>query len=272
MHPVALAFAAFLTAAIGTLGGLGGAILLVPVLVLTGMEAKYAAPLGLVSVAAGSLAAAPHQLVGRVVNHRLGVATEIVASSAALVGALVSGMVGQSALAVLLGVVALVAAFAGARRKGVRNLPDPTLTVNDVGEKPGTLAGVYPLGNEFVPYRANRLPLGLMGMGLAGLISGLSGVGGGWIKTPTASEVMHVPVKVAAATSTFTVGVTAAVGLLVYESQGRVIVSDAALVAAAGLVGGTVGVRLQHLLPPPVVRRGLSVILAIIGVMLIVRR
>lgn len=272
MHPVALAFAALLTAAVGTLGGLGGAILLVPVLVLSGMEAKYAAPLGLVSVAAGSLAAAPHQLMGRVVNHRLGVATEIVASSAALVGALVSGLIGQSLLAIVLGVIALVAAFAGARRKGVRNLPDPTLDADDVGETPGTLAGVYPLGNGFVPYRANRLPLGLLGMGFAGLISGLSGVGGGWIKTPTASEVMHVPVKVAAATSTFTVGVTAAVGLLVYQSQGRIIVSDAALVAAAGLVGGTVGVRLQHLLPPPMVRRGLAVVLAVIGVMLIVRR
>ena len=61
MDPVALAFAAFVTAAIGTIGGLGGAIRLVPVLVLSGMEAKYAAPLGLVSVAAGSLAAAPHR-------------------------------------------------------------------------------------------------------------------------------------------------------------------------------------------------------------------
>ncbi|CAB4620971.1 unannotated protein [freshwater metagenome] len=107
---------------------------------------------------------------------------------------------------------------------------------------------------------------------MAGLISGLSGVGGGWVKTPTASEIMHVPVKVAAATSTFTVGVTAAVGLLVYESQGRIVISDAALVAAAGLIGGTVGVRLQHVLPPPLVRRGLSAILAVIGVLLIVRR
>jgi len=256
VNPVALAIAAFITAAIGTLGGLGGAILLVPILVLSGMEAKYAAPLGLVSVAAGSLAAAPHQLKAQVVNQRLGVATEIAASSAALIGAL----------------VALVAAFAGARRKGIRNLPDPTLSIADVGEIPGTLAGVYPLGDEFVPYRANRLPLGLLGMGMAGLISGLSGVGGGWVKTPTASEIMHVPVKVAAATSTFTVGVTAAVGLLVYESQGRIVISDAALVAAAGLIGGTVGVRLQHVLPPPLVRRGLSAILAVIGVLLIVRR
>jgi uncharacterized membrane protein YfcA len=105
----------------------------------------------------------------------------------------------------------------------------------------------------------------------AGLIAGLSGVSGGFIKTPTTSEVMHVPVKVAAATTTFTVGITSAMALLVYEAQGRVVVSDAALVAAAALMGGTVGARLQSVLPPPLVRRALSVVLVVIGVLLIVR-
>jgi hypothetical protein len=96
-------------------------------------------------------------------------------------------------------------------------------------------------------------------------------VSGGFIKTPTTSEVMHVPVKVAAATTTFTVGITSAMALLVYEAQGRVVVSDAALVAAAALMGGTVGARLQAVLPPPLVRRALSVVLVVIGVLLIVR-
>ena len=258
MNPVELAVAALITAAVGALGGLGGAILLVPILVLSGLSARDAAPLGLISVAAGSLAAAPHQLRAHLVNHRLGIATEIVGSSAALVGALASGIIGQSALAIMLGVVALGAAFAGARRKGIRNLPDELLTAHDIAE-------------QFVEYRAKRLPLGLVGMAGAGLIAGLSGVSGGFIKTPTTSEVMHVPVKVAAATTTFTVGITSAVALLVYEAQGRIVVSDAALVAAAALVGGTLGTRLQAVLPPPTVRRVLAVVLAIIGVLLIVR-
>ena len=155
MNPAALAFAAFLTAAIGTLGGLGGAILLVPILVLSGMEAKFAAPLGLVSVAAGSLAAAPQQLRARVVNHRLGVATEIVASSAALVGALVSGLIGQSLLAVLLGGVALVAAFFGGRRKGIRNLPDPSATA---GRTPAMMKSKRPLKRLLHMSSSQRCP------------------------------------------------------------------------------------------------------------------
>lgn len=272
MNPVELAVAAFITAAIGALGGLGGAILLVPFLVLSGVSTRNAAPLGLISVAAGSLAAAPHQLRAQVVNHRLGVSTEIVSSIAALLGALASGVIGQSALAVMLGVVALVAAFFGARRKGIRNLPDPLLTLSDVGERSGSLSGVYQLEvDEFVGYSARRVPFGLIGMASAGLIAGLSGVSGGFIKTPTTSEVMQVPVKVAAATTTFTVGITSAAALLVYEAQGRIVVSDAALVAGAALVGGTLGARLQAVLSPPMVRKSLSVVLVVIGVLLIVR-
>ncbi len=272
MNPVELALAALITAAVGALGGLGGAILLVPFLVLSGLSAREAAPLGLISVAAGSLAAAPHQLRAHLVNHRLGVSTEIIGSAAALIGALASGIIGQSTLALMLGVVALVAAYFGGRRKGIRNLPDPSLTIDDIGEHAGSLSGVYQLDeDEFVRYQANRVPVGLVGMATAGLIAGLSGVSGGFIKTPTTSEVMHVPVKVAAATTTFTVGITSAVALLVYEAQGRIVVSDAALVAGAALVGGTLGARLQAVLPPPLVRKVLSVVLVIIGVVLIVR-
>jgi uncharacterized protein len=273
VHPVLLALAALTTAAVGALGGLGGAILLVPILVLAGVEPRVAAPLGLMSVAAGSLAAAPRQLGDGLVNHRLGVTTEIVGSAAALAGALLSGVISETALAVVLGLVAIGAAVAGGRRKGVRNLPDPSLGPDDVGEHPGTLAGVYPLDDgEYVPYRAKRVPFGLIGMGAAGLIAGLSGVSGGFIKTPTTTEVMHVPIKVAAATTTFTVGITSAVGLLVYEAQGRVVLSDAALVAAAALVGGTLGARLQAFLSPPLVRRALSIVLVVIGILLLVKR
>ncbi|MCD9624363.1 sulfite exporter TauE/SafE family protein [Rhabdothermincola salaria] len=271
MHPVALAVAALATASLGALGGLGGAVLLVPILVVAGVDPWLAAPLGLVSVAAGSLAAAPRQLTDRVVNHRLAVSTEIAGSAAALVGALISGLVAERVLSVMLGLVAIVAALAGASRKGVRNPPDPELTDADVGERPGTLAGVYPLGDAFVPYRARRVPVGMLGMAAAGIIAGLSGVSGGFVKTPVTTEVMHVPVKVAAATTTFTVGITSAVALAVFASQGRVIASDAALVAAASIVGGVLGARLQAVMSPPVVRRVLAVLLVVVGLVLLVR-
>jgi uncharacterized membrane protein YfcA len=173
---------------------------------------------------------------------------------------------------VLLGLFAIAAAVVGGRRRGVRNPVDPSLGPEDVGERRGSLAGAYPLEGGVVPYRANRVPLGLVGMGVAGLIAGLSGVSGGFVKTPVTTEVMHVPVKVAAATTTFTVGITSAVALLVFASQGRIVASDAALVAASAIVGGTAGARLQAVLSPPTVRRLLSALLVVVGIILIVRR
>jgi uncharacterized membrane protein YfcA len=259
------------TAAVGALGGLGGAIVLVPVLVLFGVDPLVAAPLGILSVAAGSLAAAPAQLEAGLVHHRLGITLEITASAGAIAGALLADSLPESLLARLLGVVALAAALASGLRKGLRNQPEAEFSADVAGEWPGTLQGVYRLGEDMVPYAARRVPLGLAAMTVAGVISGLAGVGGGFIKTPVMSELMHVPVKVAAATSTFTVGLTASTALLVFAGQGRIEYRAGAVVVVAGVVGGFVGARVQRLLPPPQVRRALSMVLVVIGLLILVR-
>ena len=271
MELIGYAVLAMATAAIGALGGLGGAVLLVPVLVLTGMPASEAAPLGLLTVAAGSIAAAPRQLRERTVNHRLGIATELVASAGAVVGALVSGLVGEEALTYLLAAVALAAAAVGGRRKGLRNPADPDCGPGDVGERVGALGGAYPLGAGVVPYRVDRLSSGLGFMGLAGLVAGTAGASGGFIKTPATSELMHVPLKVAASTTTFTVGITSSAALVVFALQGRIDVDASALVIVGSLVGGQLGARLQSSLSPTVIRQVLSVLLLIVAVVLVAR-
>jgi uncharacterized membrane protein YfcA len=174
-------------------------------------------------------------------------------------------------LARSLGVVALGAAFAGGRRKGLRNLPEAGFSSEVAGEWPGTLQGAYRLGEDVIPYAAKRVPLGLAAMTGAGFVSGLAGVGGGFIKTPVLSELMQVPVKVAAATSTFTVGLTASTALILFAGQGRIEYRDGAIVVIAALVGGGVGARLQHVLSPPRVRLVLSGLLFVIGVVELVR-
>ncbi|MFZ9630203.1 MAG: sulfite exporter TauE/SafE family protein [Ilumatobacteraceae bacterium] len=262
---------AFVTSAIGAIGGLGGAILLVPALVLTGVAPRVAAPLGLVSVAAGSLSLSVPHLRERTVNHRLGIVTEVAATTGAVVGALVSGVVSDSFLTRFLAGVALTAAVLGGRRKGLRNLPDPTLSDTDVGEHVGSLSGAYPLGDEVVPYRARRVPAGLALFGVSGLLAGMAGASGGFIKTPATSEVMHVPVRVAAATTSFTVGLTAAAGLTVMAAQGRLDLHECAAVCVGAVLGGRLGVRLQQRLSPQQVRRFLSGVLVVVGLVLLVR-
>lgn len=124
MERVGYGLLALVAATVGVLGGLGGAVFLVPALVVTGMSPAEAAPLGLVSVAAGSISAASRQLADRSVNHRIGLATELASSTGAVVGATVSGLISDRTLSYGLVVVAVVAAFVGGRRKGLRNPPD----------------------------------------------------------------------------------------------------------------------------------------------------
>lgn len=269
LGPALLAFGA---AMLGSLGGIGGAILLVPLLVVTGMSPTDAAPLGLIMVAASSVAAGPRQLVERSVNHRLGVTVELVASSGAVVGAIVSGSLSDTALTYLLAAVAALAALAGAGRKGLRNLPDPACVDGDVGERVGAIAGAYRLSDaEIVPYRPTRLGPGLAFMSVAGFVAGSAGASGGFIKTPAMTELMKVPTRVASSTTTFTVGITASAALVIYAIQGRVDVEAASLIVSTSLLGGIAGAALQSRLPPTTTRRVLSALLLVIAVVLVVR-
>lgn len=266
-----LVVVSFLAAGAGTLGGLGGALFLVPVLILLGVDPILAAPLGAMTVAAGSLAAAPGQLESGLVHHRLAVTLEVVASLTAIGGALLSEAVDATLLSRLLAVAALCAAALAARPTAPYNPPDPLFDHEIPGEWPGTLAGAYRLGDAMVPYAAKRLPAGLAGMAVAGLVSGIAGVGGGFIKVPVMREIMRVPLKVATATSTFTVGITASVTLLVFAGQGRLEPTDGAACVLGALGGGVVGAKVQGLLSPLLARRVIAVLLAVVAVLLWVR-
>ena len=267
-----LAGLSLLTAGIGALGGLGGAILLVPLLALTGTPASEAAPLGLISVAAGSIAAGGLQLAERTVNHRLGVTTELAATLGATMGALGSGLVGDTVLTIGLAVVAAAAALVMLLRTSTKG--ESTPQDRTVGEWPGQIAGVAPTARMAagggVVYEARRIPTGLGLMWVSGVVAGVAGASGGFIKTPVTTEVMGIPLKIAASTTTFTIGVTAAAWLVVFALQGRIDPFAAAAVIAGSLIGGQVGAALQARAPTSIIRRGLGGLLLLIAVLLVV--
>jgi hypothetical protein len=266
---VPLLLAAAITSVIGVLGGLGGAVLLVPALVLLGMPVADAAPLGLLTVAAGSVAAGPRHLAARVVNHRLGVSTELAATTGAVVGALASELLPQRPLVWILAAGAAGAALVGGHRTLVRNPARPELGPEHIGEQIGTLSGAYRSSYGVAPYRVRRVPLGLAFMGLAGLVSGTTGVGGGFIKTPVTSELMNVPTRVAAATTTFTIGITSSAALIIFALQGRMDFRPGSAVILGSLIGARLGGGLQSRLPAPTIRRALSVVLLLVAVILV---
>lgn len=270
MSSPVLALLSFCAAGIGALGGLGGALLLVPALVVAGMEPAQAAPLGLLTVAASSLSASSTQLDEDTVNHRLGVTLEVSASAGAAIGALLSAVISATMLRWLLAAAAIGSGIATAARRGSRHQAS-TRSDAKPGERRGRLAGAYAEEHGVVAYEAHNVPAGVTAIGFAGLVAGMTGTSGGFAKTPIMAEVMRVPIKVAAATTVFMVGVTAASALIVYAVQGRIDPTAAGAIVVGGLAGGRAGAMVQAHLPPVLVRRFLGAVLVIVGIVLVVR-
>jgi uncharacterized membrane protein YfcA len=261
-----------IAAALGATGGLGGAVLLVPVLLARGIAPADAAPFGLMSVAAGSIAAAPTQLRDRSVNHRLGISVEFIAAIGTVIGALNVGALSDTAVVIGLMAVVVIAIAVGLRHRdepeleptGVESTGGSEITAHRVtgsssaiavGERIGSLDGAYPSAGGVVPYHARRVPVGLGLMSVAGLVAGVSGVSAGFLKTAVMTEVMAVPVKVAAATTTFTVGITASTGLLIFVARGEIDPTACGAVIAASILGGRLGALIQGSLSPRSVKR-----------------
>ena len=117
---------------------------------------------------------------------------------------------------------------------------------------------------------AMTVATGLGLMWVSGVVAGVAGASGGFIKTPVTTEIMGIPLKIAASTTTFTIGVTAAAGLVVFALQGRIDPFAAAAVIAGSLIGGQVGAALQARAPTSIIRRGLGGLLLLIAVLLVV--
>jgi uncharacterized membrane protein YfcA len=141
----------------------------------------------------------------------------------------------------------------------------------DLGERRGTLSGTFRADGVVRRYQARNLPGGLVVMSLAGLVAGIAGASGGFIKTPATTEIMRVPVKVAAATTTFTVGITSAAALLVFAAHGRINLEHAGPVIAGSLLGGQLGAVLQSALDPRMIRRSLAAALVVVAAILFVQ-
>lgn len=265
-----LGLLAFGAGAVGTIGGLGGAVLLVPTLVALGVQPVEAAPLGLLTVAAGSLAGNAAQLEELVVNHRLGVSMELLGSVGAVGGALLAGSADSDVVRWVLALTALIAAGLGGLRRGLRNQPGSAFDASHLGEWRYQRAGAYALPDgQIVSYAADRPRLGAAAMSVVGVVAGLTGTSGGFIKTPILTELMHVPVKVAAATTVFMVGITSSAALVVFVARGDLDFLAGLAVVTGGLLGGRTGGRLQSSLSPPVVRRFLSLVLLVVAATLV---
>ena len=215
--------------ALGALLGLGGGVFLVPFLNLVlGFPFGAAAAISLTTVIATSSTVSAHRAGKQLINMRFGMLLEVATAAGSFLGGVTAQFVSQSVLQKLFGVVASIVGVIMLTRLKRRNV------ILDPSVDPGTLGGRYyeqESGGE-VTYRVKRLPVAVGASFIAGNISSLLGIGGGIIKVPVLNEWCGMPLRAAAATSAFRIGVTATAGAIIYYGHGQL---QPALAAAAVL-------------------------------------
>jgi uncharacterized membrane protein YfcA len=255
---------------LGALVGIGGGVVIVPALTLgLGVDIRHAVAASLVAVIATSTSAGSVYLGRGLTNMRLGMTLEVATSLGGMTGGLVAAVLPVDVIAGLFSVVMGVTAVLVIRGAGhpVARRVDPAGSDEGGWEEPGALAGTFfdPTRGGLVHYRARRLWVGSGVSLVAGSVSGLLGVGGGFLKVPAMNLGMDVPVKVAAATSNFMIGVTAAASVFIYFQRGFV-EPLVAVPVALGVVGGSLAAtRLSGATPAPVVKRILAVVLVAVA-------
>lgn len=278
---VLLALAGFLAGGLGALVGIGGGVVLVPTLVLLfGVDIRLAVAASLVSVVATSTAAGSVWVGKGLANMRLGMTLEIATTLGGISGGLLAASVPPRVLAGLFSVMMVVTAtlmMRGRDSHGAKPEDGPKAPApkdEPAGhEAVGSLAGSYydPHANGLVHYEAAHLPLGSAISFTAGILSGMLGVGGGFIKVPAMNLGMRVPIKVAAATSNFMIGVTAVSSLFVYYARGFVHPYLAAPVALGVVVGALSGTALARRVSPRILRLVLSGVLILVAVQMLLK-
>jgi uncharacterized protein len=246
---------------LGSLLGLGGGIIVVPALtLLLHIDIRYAIGASIVAVIATSSGAAAAYVRERLTNLRVAMSLEVATTTGALSGAYVGGVIGGRWLYLIFGVMLGYSAIAMLRKRkdlGGNDVPRDAiadrLKLHDSYFDPAT-------GKE-TSYRVTRTALGIVLMYIAGVVSGLLGIGSGALKVPAMDLAMRLPIKVSTATSNFMIGVTAAASAGVYFSRGDINPFIAAPVAAGVLLGATGGSLLLGRIKSSVVRATFIIVL-----------
>jgi uncharacterized membrane protein YfcA len=240
--------------------GLGGGVFLVPVLTLVfAVPFRTAVAASLISVIATASVASTVNVGRGLVNFRLGMTLEIATTIGGLTGGLVAALLTQRQLFAIFSVTLAAMGVIMTLRAGRRNI------IAQTNMATGLLGGQVEEKERIYFYRLRRAPLAVGASFVAGSISGLLGLGGGIVKVPVLSAFCGIPIKVAAATSAFMIGVTAAASAWVYYGRGDLDLPLAAAIALGALPGSLAGARLGHTLEARSLKLFMAAVLFLVG-------
>lgn len=252
----------FIAGLLGSLTGLGGGVVLVPLLtIFFHVDIRYAIGASLVSVIATSSGAAAAYVKEGFSNIRIGMFLEIATTVGALAGAYLAAVVPTAGLAIIFGVVLIYSAYVSRKPRAPheRNLPPNALATKL------RMNGSFPEGEGLRQYNVQGVPAGFSLMLSAGALSGLLGIGSGAVKVLAMDQAMKIPFKVSTTTSNFMIGVTAAASAGVYLSRGYIDPGLAMPVMLGVLFGSLIGARLLVKAETKVLRIVFSVVIVLLG-------
>ncbi len=256
---------------LGALVGLGGGVLIVPLLTIGfGLDIRLAIGASIVSVIATSSGAAAAYVRDHLTNVRVGMLLELATSLGAVTGALGAVYLNPQLLFILFGGILLISLVPMVRKLGEET---PAGVVSDRLAARLRLASSYPdrAAGRWIPYEVTNVPAGFGMMYVAGIVSGLLGIGSGALKVLAMDTAMRLPMKVSTATSNFMIGVTAAASAGIYLWRGDVVPVIAAPVALGVLAGATLGAKLLVRFRNATVRRIFLPVLTVVAFEMLLR-
>lgn len=255
-----LAFSAMIASIFGSMLGLGGGVFIVPLFTLwLGVDPKIAIGASAVCVVTNSVVGSRRHLNNGFVNFRLSMILQSTTAAGAIIGALIALAVSANFLKALLGLVLMYAAVSMAKGSKVA-IPNAEPGAPD----PLDLVAEYQDAGQTVRYIPQKINVGLGVSGFAGVLSGMLGIGGGLVQVPVMNLIMKLPLRAAAGTSSFMVGMTSVATAAVFYASGKI---DPAVTAPA-MVGVLLGSSLGSALTKRVKTQQLMAVFLVIMVAL----
>ena len=251
---------------LGSLTGLGGGVVIVPLLTLVfGVDIRYAIGASLVSVIATSSGAAAAYVKEGYSNIRIGMFLEIATTIGALAGATLAAKLSMAVIAVVFGLVLIYSSYLSSRPRTETVRKDPSDRLATLLKMDGT----YPTPQGPQTYHVHGIPLGFGLMFIAGTLSGLLGIGSGAVKVLAMDQAMRLPFKVSTTTSNFMIGVTAAASAGVYLNRGYIDPGLVMPVMLGVLAGSLLGARVLVHAQTRMLRIVFSLVIVLLGIEMI---
>lgn len=257
---------AFSAGFIGSLSGLGGGIVIIPLLtIFLGVDIHYAIGAALVSVIATSSGSAAAYVKEGITNMRLGIFLEVATTIGAVCGALISTIAPTSFIAVLFGLTLIFSAINSLRKKGEHLVLDSSPLAKSL-KLPGTYPNHF---GESISYGTKNVIGGFSMMGVAGMMSGLLGIGSGAFKVIAMDNIMRIPFKVSTTTSNFMMGVTAMASSVIYLQKGYIEPGICMPVVIGVLLGAMAGAKLLVRTDPKKLRLFFALLIIVLAINMI---